>query len=223
MSTKETNTSTSSNNGEGGPIVNLTSKEGDLFQIPFAAAKLSNVLLELLNQQEHPPPQQNHNDDHHDHDEESNQSIYMETPRISSEALSKVIEFCTYHTHCEPMKTLQLPFRSSDLKELVQDWYANFVQDMEWKLVLQMVGAANFLDIKPLLQLCCLGVVRRIVGKSAEEVRPMFGIRNPVDGEWEADQLEEVARENEWAVLARSGFIADIMGAQDDKHGNDSH
>ena len=115
------------------------------------------------------------------------------------------------------MKALSLPFQSSILNELVQDWYANFVEDMEWKLLLQMVGAANFLDIKPLLQLCCLGVVQRIVGKSAEEVRPMFGIRNPVDGEWEARQLEEVNRENEWAVLARNGFVAGIIEAQDDE------
>lgn len=177
-------------------MIFLTSKEGDSFQIPYSIAKLSKVLLELKQ----------------DHNPTEDESIIPMVIEMSSGALTKVIEYCTHYSK-EPMTPISIPLESSKIEEIVQDWYSNYIKNMEWKLLLQLVGAANFLDIKPMLQLCCLGVVSRIVGRSANEVRPMFGISNPVDGVWNPEQREEVERENVWALEARRGFIAETTRA----------
>lgn len=54
-----------------------------------------------------------------------------------------------------------------------QKWYNEFVAEdkMERDLLFSMLSAANFLGIKPLLDLTCLKVTFMICGKEAAEVR----------------------------------------------------
>ena len=185
-------------------IVILTSREGEEFLLPFPDAAISNVLLGLKEKDSDADVlgKESENDKF---------TIMMETPTISSNTLSKVIEFCEQYSK-DPMTSIQLPLSTSKIEDIVQEWYADYLQNLDWEFLLKLVDAANFLDIKPMLHLCCLGVVSRIVGKSADEVRPMFGISNPVDGQWSVEQMEEVQRENEWARLAREEFITSVEG-----------
>lgn len=187
-------------------VICLTSKDGDTFHVAYSIAKLSTVLRELV---------QENTDEYNlcsrkplDTDDSSDREmITMDTPTISSATLEKVIEFCNRYS-LEPMKEIQGPFESENIGDIVQDSYAKFIQNLEWRLLLQLVGAANFLDIKPLLQLSCLGVVRRTLGRSADEIRPMFGTRNPVNGQWDKEQSAIVQQENLWAASAREKFFA---------------
>jgi S-phase kinase-associated protein 1 len=49
------------------------------------------------------------------------------------------------------------PLKSNRIGEIVQEWYANFV-DVDQTLLFELVTAANFMDIKALLDLTCLAV-----------------------------------------------------------------
>jgi S-phase kinase-associated protein 1 len=49
------------------------------------------------------------------------------------------------------------PLKSNRIDEIVQEWYAEFV-DVEQIMMFELVTAANFMDIKPLLDLTCLAV-----------------------------------------------------------------
>ena len=49
------------------------------------------------------------------------------------------------------------PLKSSRIEEIVQEWYAEFV-DVEQIMLFELVTAANFMDIKALLDLTCLAV-----------------------------------------------------------------
>ena len=49
------------------------------------------------------------------------------------------------------------PLKSNRICEIVQEWYANFV-DVDQTLLFELVTAANFMDIKALLDLTCLAV-----------------------------------------------------------------
>ncbi len=49
------------------------------------------------------------------------------------------------------------PLKSIRICEIVQEWYANFV-DVDQTLLFELVTAANFMDIKALLDLTCLAV-----------------------------------------------------------------
>lgn len=55
--------------------------------------------------------------------------------------------------------------------------------------------AANYLNIKSLLDLTCQTVADMIKGKTPEEIRKTFNIKN----DFTAEQEEEVRRENAWA------------------------
>jgi hypothetical protein len=49
------------------------------------------------------------------------------------------------------------PLKSNRIEEIVQEWYANFV-NVDQTLLFELVTAANFMDIKALLDLTCLAV-----------------------------------------------------------------
>lgn len=55
--------------------------------------------------------------------------------------------------------------------------------------------AANYLNIKALLDLTCQTVADMIKGKTPEEIRTTFNIKN----DFTPEEEEEVRRENQWA------------------------
>lgn len=62
-----------------------------------------------------------------------------------------------------------------------------FICQLTLKLIdIDLVAAANFMDIKPLLDLTCLAVSIMIKGKSAAELREMFNISPEFTPEEEA-------------------------------------
>lgn len=57
------------------------------------------------------------------------------------------------------------------------------------------IQAANYLNIKSLLDLTCQTVADMIKGKTPEEIRKTFNIKN----DFTPEEEEEVRRENQWA------------------------
>ena len=58
--------------------------------------------------------------------------------------------------------------------------------------------AANYLDIKPLLELSCAKVASLIKGRSIPEIRQFFKITN----DFSPEEEERVIQENKWAEEA---------------------
>jgi len=112
-------------------------------------------------------------------------------PDISSNTLSKIVEFMQYYNN-NPFEAIEKPLKSANLKQVVPDWYANFViLDMEELFAL--VTAANYIDLKPLLDLTCAKIASMIKGKTAEEIRSTFKITNDFTEE-ESKRIEEESR-----------------------------
>jgi S-phase kinase-associated protein 1 len=152
------------------------SKEGDVYDVPIAVAKMSTLVATTID------------DDAEDDDEVRE----IPLPNVKDAVLTKVIEYCTHYKD-EPMTPIQTPLKSSKIEDLVQPWYANFVK-VEQALLFELVTAANFMDIKPLLDLTCLAVSVLIKGKQASELRAIFNISNDFTPEEEA----QVREENKW-------------------------
>ena len=55
--------------------------------------------------------------------------------------------------------------------------------------------AANYLNIKGLLDLTCKTVAEMMKGKTPQEIRDIFHIKN----DYTPEEEEEVRRENQWA------------------------
>ncbi|KAH8059912.1 hypothetical protein JL720_13722 [Aureococcus anophagefferens] len=78
-------------------------------------------------------------------EEEEAQEIPL--PNVKSHVLAKVIEFCRRYAE-EPMSEIEKPLKSANMHEVVQEWYANYV-DVDQELLFELILAANYMDIKP--------------------------------------------------------------------------
>ncbi|XP_075474486.1 SKP1-like protein 1A [Primulina tabacum] len=104
-------------------------------------------------------------------------------PNVTSKILTKVIEYCKRHVQAE-----------SETDDVLKKFDTDFVdvdQDTQFDLIL----AANYLNIRNLLDLTCQTVADMIKGKSPEEVRKLFNIIN----DYTPEEEEEVRKENAWA------------------------
>ncbi|GKZ00100.1 hypothetical protein MPSEU_000963400 [Mayamaea pseudoterrestris] len=155
-------------------IIILEPREKEpLYELPLSTASLSAFVEASVERDD-------------DDEEDLAKSIKIPVPNVSAEVLAKVVDYMKHYKE-EVMTTISTPLRSNALADLVQPWYADFC-DVERNLLFDMVAAANFMDIKPLLDLTCLATSILIKGKSAEELRQMFNISQE---EFAADEAAE--------------------------------
>jgi len=119
-------------------VVNLISKEGESHPVKIEVAKMSKLVEATID------------------DEGDEETHDVPLPNVKSSVLAKVIEYCE-HYKTEEMTTITTPLKSSKIEDLVQPWYAEFVR-IDQVMLFELVTAANFMDIKPLLDLTCLAV-----------------------------------------------------------------
>ncbi|GFH18611.1 SKP1-like protein 1A [Haematococcus lacustris] len=74
-----------------------------------------------------------------------------------------------------------------------QAWDAEFV-NVDQDLLFNLVLAANYLDIKSLMDLTCQTVAKMIKGKTPAEICKTFNMN-----ELTPEEAEEERRENQWA------------------------
>ncbi|EJK51345.1 hypothetical protein THAOC_29487 [Thalassiosira oceanica] len=128
------------------------SKEGDDFPVDIDVARMSELVKGML-----------------DEDNDDDEDTEIPLPNVKAAVLRKVIEFCQHHKG-EPMTEIEKPLKSARMGEVVQKWYADFV-NVEQVLLFELILAANYMDIKPLLDLTCATVASMIKGKTPEEIR----------------------------------------------------
>jgi len=114
-------------------------------------------------------------------------------PNVKALTLKKVVEYMKYHSE-NPPKEIEKPLKSANMAEVVPQWDADFV-DVEQELLFELILAANYMDIKPLLDLTCAKVASMIKGKTPEQIRKAFNIQN----DFTPEEEEAVRAENKWA------------------------
>ena len=104
-------------------------------------------------------------------------------PNVRGSILKKVIEYMEYHNTNDP-KEIEKPLKSTNMREMVSEWEANFVEVHE-KILFELILAAKYMDIKPLLDLTCAKVASMTKGKTKEEIRKQFNIENDFSFDWD--------------------------------------
>jgi len=145
--------------------VQLKSKEQDVHDVPLEVAQMSRLVVDILG----------------DADEDEEQPP-IDMLKVSNPILTKVIDFCRHYKEVEAMKPIETPLKSAKIEDLVQPWYVDFVK-VDQKTLFELVAAANYMDIKELLDLTCLGVSILCQNKSADELRKMFKVEKAPDDE----------------------------------------
>jgi S-phase kinase-associated protein 1 len=120
--------------------------------------------------------------------------------RKSSKTNATVIEYATMHKDDPPPPPEEemKPKSSEDIEEQDRE-FMNVDQGTLFELIL----AANYLDMKNLLDLGCKTVANMIKGKSVEEIRKTFNIVN----DFTPEEEEQIRKENEWYVLVMASNV----------------
>ncbi|KAI9223987.1 putative E3 ubiquitin ligase complex SCF subunit sconC [Blastocladiella britannica] len=160
-------------------MVKLTSSDGENITVAKEVAMRSMLIKNIL-------------EDTADADDDSHA---IPIPNVTARILNKVMEYCEHHKGdpiAEPDEDdLAEERRRSDD---IEDWDAEYI-NVEQEMLFEIILAANYLDIKALLDLGCKTVANMIKGKTTEEIRKTFNIQN----DFTPEEEEQIRRENEWA------------------------
>ncbi|AXN91156.1 putative BTB domain containing protein [Namao virus] len=157
------------------PIIKLQSSDGEVFEVDVEIAKQSitiKTMMEDLGM-----------------DDEDDDPVPL--PNVNASVLKNVIRWCTHHKDDAPfVEEDETKERRTDDIPVWDQEFLNVAQDVLFDIIL----AANYLDIKGLLDVTCKTVANMIKGKTPEEIRKTFNIENDFTEEEEA----QVRRENQW-------------------------
>jgi S-phase kinase-associated protein 1 len=166
MTNAQTNESTSVQQIE--QPVELMSKDGQSVQVDRKWIEMSGLVKDMLD----------------DGDEDEDDVPSVPVPNVDMHILKRVIDYCRYH-HNNRAEEIEKPLKGV-VEDVICDWDKNFLKDMDQSVLVELIMAANYLNIKDLLDLTCAKVASLIKGKSPEQIREMFGIENDFTPEEEA-------------------------------------
>ncbi|KAL3634321.1 hypothetical protein CASFOL_021375 [Castilleja foliolosa] len=153
----------------------LRSSDGELFEVAEAVAVKSQTIKHMI----------------------EDDCAYTVIPihNVSGVILSKVIEYCKRHVDASASNAEDKPSSTPVSDDELKAFDADFVK-VDQSTLFDLILAANYLNIKSLQDLGCQTVADMIKGKTPEEIRKHFNIKN----DFTPEEEEEVRRENEWAL-----------------------
>ena len=155
------------------PSIKLQSSDGEIFPVDVEIAKQSVTIKTML-----------------DLGMDEGDEELVPLPNVNAAILKKVIQWATYHKDDPPLP------EDDDKKEKrtdnISSWDADFLKVDQGTLI-ELILAANYLDIKGLLDVTCKTVADMIKGKAPEEIRKTFNIKNV----FTPSEEEQVRKENE--------------------------
>jgi S-phase kinase-associated protein 1 len=155
-------------------VITLVSSDGEKYQIIEGAARRSQLIKGVIDDFPDDPEVPLHN--------------------VKSNILDKIIKYLEYYKDNEP-REIERPLPNNNFNECVDTWDYQFI-DLELDQIFEIILAANYMDIKPLMELASAKVASIIKGKSPEDIRKTFNIQNDFTPEEEA----QIREENQWCM-----------------------
>ena len=155
--------------------VTLQSLDDQEFRITVKTAKMSDTIKNLI--------------------EDAGTDLPIPLPNVTGKILKKVVEYCVYHTD-NPTPVSAATAAAAGEEKRTDDlctWDIDFCK-VDQPTLFELILAANYLDIKGLLDATCKTVANMIKGKTPEEIRKTFNIVN----DFTPEEEEQVRKENEW-------------------------
>jgi len=144
-------------------IIKLQSQDNQLFELSIKAATMSETVKNLL--------------------EDVDTADAIPLPNVTGKILAKVVEYVKHHAE-NPI----VPNETDG----INPWDMEFCK-VDQPTLFELILAANYLDIKSLLDLSCKTVANMIKGKTPEEIRKTFNIKN----DFTPEEEDQVRKENE--------------------------
>ena len=153
--------------------ITLVTKEGKEIEIPKKSAELSELLKGAMT----------------DFPNEAKIPLNEMDEKIGE----KIKEYLT-HFNGNPPAEIEKPLTSNDMKNITDEWSANFIDKMSLDEVTNLTVAANYMGINSLLDLCSAKIASLFKDKSEEEVLKEFNIKEPLTEE----EKNKIREENKW-------------------------
>nr|ANA07508.1 SKIP1-1a protein [Fragaria x ananassa] len=121
-------------------------------------------------------------------DDGVSRDMVMPIPNVHSKELTRIIDFCTKHLALKP----KADHDEAGKKEL-RKFYAEYVKEDTTERIMELILAADYLNVNDFLDLLNQSVADRIKNKSVEYVRKLFGIESDFTPEEEAELRQQYA------------------------------
>ncbi|OAF65471.1 E3 ubiquitin ligase complex SCF subunit sconC, partial [Intoshia linei] len=142
----------------------LQSMDGDQFTVDLDVACQSGMIKLMF-------------DAENDGIEQGNESEPIPLPKVSGSTLKKIIQWCEYHRHDENVTTTSEIGNRIPKEEVITSWEHEYFK-LDQGTMFEIIIAANYLDIKRLLDVSCMVIANMIKGRTPEEIRKHFNIKN---------------------------------------------
>ena len=138
--------------------IKLKSSDGKVFEVNDKILSLSKFLKDMI---------------------DNNKGIEQEITinKVDAKNLEKIIEYLKHHETEKP-KVIPKPLPSNDLKSILSEWDYNFINPLTLEEVIDLINAANFLDIGDLIALGSAKLAAEMMTGPIDKVREKLGI-NP--------------------------------------------
>ena len=153
--------------------IKLQSKDGKEFEISKKAAELSELLKGTMN------------------DYPDDNSIPLTD--VDEKTTEKILEYLSHFNGQTPPE-IDKPLTSTDLKNVTDEWSANFIDKLLLDDLVNLTVAANFMGINSLLDLCCAKISSLCKDKNEEEIFKTFNITETFTEE----EKEKIRKDNQW-------------------------
>lgn len=150
----------------------LKTNDHVIFKVRMESACMSELIRDML-----------------ENSEDDNDEV-IPLPHVQSHVLERIIQYTDYHWN-NPAAPINKPLKGFVEPEL-GDWDRHFLQTLDCQLLVDILMAASYLDIKDLFDLCCAKIASDLSEKSPEQVRDIFGISN----QFTPEEEERIVKEN---------------------------
>ena len=164
-------------NSSGEAQIFLISREGEYFSIERDVAIKQSRLIESIA-------------------DADSTDLDFPLPSVSTSTLAAVTEFMKHYKY-DAMPDIPKPLKSTNLHESVSQWYADFIKPSDIERLTELIAAANYMDIPPLLDLSCAAFASIIKQKDKHQLRTDLQIPEPELTEEISE--EAIRKENSWA------------------------
>lgn len=162
--------------------IKLQSSDGEIFEIDIEVAKCSATIKTMLD----------------DCGMGDGDDTVVPLPNVHSTILRKVLEWAEHHkkdpkvaADAEDMgKDKDKERRTDDISE----WDTDFLKVADQATLFELMLAANFVDIKGLMDVTCKTVANMMKGKTPAEIRQIFNVKN----DFTKAEQEVVVKEEKW-------------------------
>ena len=135
----------------------LKSSDGKIFEVDEKILNTSKFFKELII--DYPQPDQE-----------------ITINQVDGKNLEKIIEYLKHYEN-EKQKEIPKPLPNNDIKSVLSEWDYNFINPLSIADLIDLINAANFLNIDDLVALTAAKLAAEMLTGTIEEVREKFGIK----------------------------------------------